>query len=309
MTAPKSNPMLWVGYPKSYTPGRRRAPKLIVWHYTAGSEGPKSAEAGVAYDKIRTDGTSCHAFFDSEGPGLQEVPFGDRSHTAFFYGNEIGVHFELCGTRQTRAQWLDQTSLATLRTAAVAGRYASDVLGIEPRRLSDAEVRRAWDVGDVSGHCDHWAITRVFGLGDHTDVGTDFPWDIFMAMIKGSDPAPAPPEGDDMGVLFVFDETDKQYYVSDFVCRRRVPESELNSLGWWATIWGGSNGDDFSQATGRNTALGPVTSRPPYAKVYTMKDTSFLGPVVGEANGGGGGLIPHTHKLPAATTGPAEATK
>src|SRR5688572_1931164 len=194
MTLPKSNPMLWVGYPKSYTPGRNRAPKLIVWHHTAGSEGPKSAEAGAAYDKTRLDGTSCHAFFDSEGPGLQEVPFGDRSHTAFFYGNEIGVHFELCGTLQTREQWLDPISLATLRTAAEAGRYTGEVLGIAPKRLSDAEVRRAWDVGDVTGHCDHWAITRVFGLGNHTDVGPYFPWDVFMPMIAGSAPLPSKQE-------------------------------------------------------------------------------------------------------------------
>src|SRR5262245_58459755 len=120
------NPMLWAGPPKSYTPGRRRAPKLLVIHYTAGSEGPKSAEAGIAYGKIGTDGTSCHAFFDAEGPGLQEVAFGDRSHSAFMYGNEIGVHFEICGTRQTRAQWLDPVSLATLKTTAVAAQYTCE---------------------------------------------------------------------------------------------------------------------------------------------------------------------------------------
>src|SRR5262245_2131037 len=134
-----TNPMLWVGYPRSYTAGRVRAPKLVVMHYTAGHEGPTDAENGARYDKNRTDGTSCHAFFDSQGPGLQEVPFGDRSHSAFYYGNEIGIHYELCGTRQTRAQWLDQVSLATLATAAEAVRYTCETLNLQMRRLTDVE--------------------------------------------------------------------------------------------------------------------------------------------------------------------------
>lgn len=180
-----TNPMTWAGYPRSYTAGRRRAPKLLVVHYTAGNEGPTSAENGIHYDKIRTDGISCHAFFDSEGPGLQEVPFGDRSHSAFFYGNEIGVHYEICGTRQTREQWLDGTSQATLVTCAAATAYACETLGLQKRRLTDGEVRRAWDVGDIGGICDHWAITRVFGRGDHTDVGPEFPWDVFTALVNG----------------------------------------------------------------------------------------------------------------------------
>lgn len=202
--------MLWVGYPRSYTAGRARPVQYVALHYTAGSEGPTSAENGVAYDQNRADGTSCHAFFDSSGPGLQEVPFGDRSHSAYYYGNEIGVHFEICGTIQTRAQWLDPTSLATLRTCAAAVAYACDTLGLARRRLTVAEVRAAYNnpAGQrPTGICDHAAITAAYGLGDHTDVGPEFPWDVFMQMVAGVNPSPGPlppwlDEGEDMGASF-----------------------------------------------------------------------------------------------------------
>ena len=52
----------WVGPPRSYTKGRARQLRYVTLHYTAGSEGPTSAENGAAYDKARTDGTSCHLF-------------------------------------------------------------------------------------------------------------------------------------------------------------------------------------------------------------------------------------------------------
>jgi len=164
-------------------------PKVVVLHYTAGSEGPTSAESGVAYDKTRTDGTSCHAFVDSQGPGLQAVPFGDRSHSAFFHGNEMGVHFEICGTRQTRAQWLDDTSMATLKTLAQAVVYTCETLGIAKRRLTVTETRNAYFGDAITGICDHYDITRAFPEdgGDHNDVGPEFPWDVFMSLVLGSE--------------------------------------------------------------------------------------------------------------------------
>jgi len=185
-----TNPMLWVGYPRSYTAGRARSVQYVTLHYTAGSEGPTSAEGGANYDKTRTDGTSCHAFFDSSGPGLQEVPFGDRSHSAYFHGNEIGVHYEICGTIQTRAQWLDPTSMATLKTCAQAVAYACEALGLQKRRLSVDETRAAYFGASgqrPTGINDHWTITKAYpeDPGNHTDVGAEFPWDVFMDMVTG----------------------------------------------------------------------------------------------------------------------------
>lgn len=181
----------WVGYPRSYTAGRARAPQFVTLHYTAGSEGPQSAENGAAYDKNRTDGTSCHYFVDSAGPALQEVPDGDRSHSAYFHGNEIGIHIELCGTIQTRAQWLDPASYATLVTAAALVRDICQRNGFALRRLTVAETRDAYyGKGKPTGINDHATVTAAFPEdgGDHSDVGPEFPWDVFMALVIGDAP-------------------------------------------------------------------------------------------------------------------------
>lgn len=176
---------LWVGYPKSYTKGRTRKPQLIVLHYTAGAEGPSSAENGAAYDKRRTDGTSTHYFTDSLGPALQEVPVGDRAHAARYHGNEMGIQIEICGTLQSRAQWLDAVSAPTLDTTAwlVADLIKSQ--GIKFQRLTTAQVKAGWANKNISGICDHGNITQAFpeDQGDHMDVGSAFPWDVFMPSV------------------------------------------------------------------------------------------------------------------------------
>lgn len=180
---------VWVGYPRSYTPGRARPVQYCTLHYTAGHEGPSDAENGASYDKTRTDGTSCQVFVDSSGLPCREVPDGDRSHSALWHGNEIGIHIELCGTAQTRAQWLDPTSMATLRYAAalVADICRRNKLAV--RRLSVEETRAAYyaPAGQrPTGINDHNTITEAYPEddGDHTDVGKDFPWDVFMDLVQ-----------------------------------------------------------------------------------------------------------------------------
>jgi hypothetical protein len=197
---------IWAGYPRSYTPGRSRAPQFCTIHYTAGATGPTAAEAGVSYDKTRTDGTSCHGFVDAAGPWLQEVPFGDRSHSAYFHGNEIGIHLEICTTVQSRASWLGPT-YPTLVQAAGACRWICDQLGFPLRRLTTAETRAAYfnPAGQRPfGINDHAAITAAFpeDPGTHTDVGVEFPWDVFMQLV-GASSGSAPAQEDEMTVRLI----------------------------------------------------------------------------------------------------------
>jgi len=181
-----------VGYPRSYTKGRARAPQYVTLHYTAGSEGPSSAENGAAYDKTRTDGTSCHVFTDSYGLPCRELPDGDRAHTALWHGNEIGIHIEICGTRQSRAQWLDDTSYATLRRTAALVADICKRNGFPHKRLSVDETRAAYYGASgkrPKGINDHNTITLAYPEdgGSHTDVGDEFPWDVFMDLLAEAD--------------------------------------------------------------------------------------------------------------------------
>lgn len=177
----------WVA-PRAWGSGRDgKAVRFIVIHYTAGAERSTSAEDGAAYDARRTDGTSTHYFVDRDSI-IQCVRTSDRANAARHRGNRLGIQYELCGTQQTRAQWLDAASLPTLRNAARQVARDCKKYGIPVRRLSVAETRRAWTEfpngpRGIVGHVD---CTRAFPEdgGDHTDPGPEFPWTDFLAMVR-----------------------------------------------------------------------------------------------------------------------------
>lgn len=182
----------WAGPPKSYSPGRPRKARFVVLHYTAGAEGPNAAEDGAAYDRRRTDGVSTGYFTDSTpGVVVQTVKDADRSHTARYHGNQIGIHIEVCGTKQTREQWLDSVSKATLENTAALVAHLCKTHGFPARRLTTSEVRSAYyapedERSKYEGITDHNGCTQAFPEdgGTHTDMGSGFPWDVFLDMVQ-----------------------------------------------------------------------------------------------------------------------------
>lgn len=183
--------------PRAYGTGRDgKAVRYIVIHYTAGSERSTSAEDGAIADQRRTDGTSTHYFVDSNSV-VQCVLTKNRANAARHRGNRLGIQYELCGTAQSRSQWLDDASLATLRRAAVQVARDCRQYGIPVRRLSVAETRRAWTAfpagpKGIVGHVDCTLAYPEDG-GDHTDPGTQFPWDVFLGLVKAQLDPPKPP--------------------------------------------------------------------------------------------------------------------
>lgn len=187
--------------PRSWGQGRDgKGAWYIVIHYTAGSERSTSAEDGALYNQRRTDGTSAHYFVDSDSV-VQGVKTSDRANCARHRGNRLGIQYELCGTAQTRAQWLDAASMATLKNAARQAARDCRKYDIPVRRLTVAETRRAWTEfpRGPKGFVGHVDCTYAYPEdgGDHTDPGKDFPWDIFLPMVQ------AELDGDDVSAADV----------------------------------------------------------------------------------------------------------
>jgi hypothetical protein len=194
-TSPEYPDLPWV-QPRSYSTGRPGhqcsvtgkwypgGPRFIVVHYTAGAEGYDDAEGGAAYDQRRTDGTSAHYYVDADSV-VQCVRTADRSHTARWHGNLWGIHYELCGTAQTRAQWLDTVSRRTLRNAARQMARDMAKYKIPAGRIDTQSEIRSTTARGVCGHVDwtnYWPDDGG-GRGTHTDPGAAFPWDVLLADI------------------------------------------------------------------------------------------------------------------------------
>lgn len=299
----------WVGSPRSYTRGRLRAVQLIAVHHTAGSEGPSSAENGAAYDKTRTDGTSTNTFADSNSVAV-EVADEDRAHHARAKGNEIALGLELCGTLQTRAQWLDPISDATLRNGALWAAEKVIKFGIPIRRLSVAEVRAAYYAGPGArpkGFAGHVDITQAFPEdgGDHTDPGPAFPWDVFLGYVAAAVAAlqgpPAPPtvEDEDAMYPYVVKCEDGEFHGELFALTPPFRKQVIVGTGYKKLAaaagkpWKGKNGDE-----------------PTDVEIWTEAEIDSVCPfaVVDDYDDAPANVFDHHHILPALaerTTGPA----
>jgi len=184
----------WVP-PRSWTNANRSSVQLVVMHTTQGSYHSASAEDGARYNQIRTDGTSCHYFHDSDST-VQGVYSNDISHSAKKQGNLRGIHHELCGRAEwTPNHWDNDYQRKMLARAAKQVARDCKKWGIPARKLSVAQV-----AAGVKGICSHFDITRAFpeDKGTHWDPGPDFPWDEFIKQVNFFLNPPKPPEEDDM---------------------------------------------------------------------------------------------------------------
>jgi N-acetylmuramoyl-L-alanine amidase CwlA len=205
----------YVGPPRAYTSGRQSGqPRVCVIHTTEGGKGYGKAASGVAYDKTRTDGTSCHVFVDP-GEALCEVYYHDTAHAARTHGNAIGIQFELCGYA-SQSGILDEIWMKTLAIAAKEVAAACAEYGIPVRRLSKDQVRQAYySSGDSrpKGICGHIDITNAFpeDQGTHTDPGSNFPWAMFLDMVNAALTGDTGGVVQSMATVFKYDN---KYWVS-----------------------------------------------------------------------------------------------
>lgn len=113
--------------------------------------------------------------------------------------NVFSVNLCFAGSRTsfTRQQWLDRSgdieiaAWIAVQTARKYG-FSTEVL-IPDWARSGADVYAGQPRAGIS---DHNYVTRELGIGDHTDVGRNFPWDVFVGYVnKFASGGASPSEG------------------------------------------------------------------------------------------------------------------
>jgi hypothetical protein len=165
---------------KWYTKTDGRDVRLQVIHDMEAKETSSTAEA-VAHDfATTTTKKSAHYCYDDDST-VQCVRDQDVAYAAPG-ANHDGLHHELAGfARQLDQEWRDKFSLAMLARVAVNVAKKCEANNNPKTWLSDAEV-----LAGKRGICDHWTITRVYKKTTHTDVGPNFPKDLFIDMVRAS---------------------------------------------------------------------------------------------------------------------------
>lgn len=165
----------------NFTRGRARNVRLVVIHTVEAPERGTIAE-DVARNWFATTAarSSAHYVVDSDSI----VRCVDEADTAWAApgANADGIQIEHAGyAAQTPSQWGDDYSRAMLElsarlTADLCRRYGIPAVHLTPAQLASG-------ARGIIGHID--ATNAYSGGRGHTDPGPSFPWDAYIAKVRG----------------------------------------------------------------------------------------------------------------------------
>lgn len=160
---------------------------LFAIHTQEGGDG--DAE-GLAH-WLDANGVSYHYTVSTGQPTVTvcDVVDTDLASWSVLSANNRSINLCFAGSKVSwsRQQWLDNTAaidVAAYLAVQDCRKYGIPVEVIAPPYTSGR-----------AGITDHNYVTKVLGDGTHTDVGPNFPWDVFAASVakySGTAPAPVP---------------------------------------------------------------------------------------------------------------------
>jgi N-acetyl-anhydromuramyl-L-alanine amidase AmpD len=174
-----------------------RTPSVLVLHCTDGCEGyTKDDDCAADFASAPVPGgrnVSAHLVIDADSATrcvLDEYVAWHCGHN----GNAIGIGIEICGKAdQSRAQWFDAVSLATLNIAA---RVCAELC-----RQHDIPAVVVNDRGLLAGErgiTTHSFVSQAWKESTHYDPGPGFPLGSFVAAVAAAlnpTPRPSPARG------------------------------------------------------------------------------------------------------------------
>ena len=160
--------------------------RLFVIHT---QEGPGTARSLAGYLQNANSQVSYHYSIDD----IECIAVVDTDRSSWSVLDANGYTINLCyaGSRanMTRSEWIAKYSKAIDFTGWLIARDAKKY-GFSPYVIGHPEIRAG-----KQGTTDHFGITKGLGIGDHTDVGPGYPWDLLRAAIDKymGNTAPLPP--------------------------------------------------------------------------------------------------------------------
>lgn len=256
-----------------------------------------SAQSEASYAQVRTDGVSSHFYVD----GVEVIQSLDTNskagHAGSTEGNENAIAVEIVGfNSRDRAWWLanvdwDQLGYALAQVILHDPNYRDFVVA----RATVTEMRANPRVRKFYSHND---MRLAWGGTTHDDPGPNFPWDRLLAAVSAA-LNPEPYEGETMRYMFADDldgitpEASGRVHVTDGLRYRIVQKGAA-----WRVLMEAAGAGPIVEVNAANT--GGATYQVAVGVLCGKEDP-------GEDTDGGGTatLIPHTHAVAAADTGPA----
>jgi len=179
---------------KNYRIANRTQLRLIVIHTMENPEKPGTAHSVASwFGSPMAPIASAHLCIDDkEVWGCvheKDVAFAAPG------SNSDGFHIEHAGrAAQTPEQWTDEYSMAMLRLSAKAAADVAHRHDIPAIWLSSADL-----VAGHRGFCGHRDISRTYHKSTHTDPGPNFPFTVYLEMVRegldalAEDATPLPP--------------------------------------------------------------------------------------------------------------------
>jgi N-acetyl-anhydromuramyl-L-alanine amidase AmpD len=164
----------------NYSRSARLTTQCIVLHCTEGCEGASKDDdvAAMFADPELEPRRSAHYVVDANSV-TRCVPDALTAWHCGKHGNAVGIGIELCGrASQTRAQWFDAASIATLQIAA---RLVADLCaqhGVPPVMVNDRGLRAG-----QRGVTTHALVSLAWCESNHVDPGEGFPLSDFVLAV------------------------------------------------------------------------------------------------------------------------------
>lgn len=202
------------------------AVRLWVLHT---QEGNGTAESLARYLQNPSSGVSYHYTGDDASDTVVDVVDTDRASWSVLDANPITINACFAGSRasMTRAEWLAKFPKTIDYFAWLFVQDAAKYNPLAPQVVDYADVRRG-----RSGGTDHKGITVGLRIGDHTDVGPGFPWDVFIAAVER--------HAQGRGITVVVNAIDEQANVTPWLGKRLTGENTCpDGRGRWVQFENG----------------------------------------------------------------------